>query len=73
MAGHVRTWLALCSDTKLVPSWRIRDRSAAAALDFVADLKNPLAHRVQVTSDGNDAFWRPSKRRSGRTWTTRCW
>ena len=56
MAGDVWTWVALCSDTKLVPSWRIGDRSAATGMDFVADLKSRLEHRVQVTSDGNNAY-----------------
>jgi IS1 family transposase len=54
-AGDLWTWVALCADTKLVPSWRIGDRSGETATEFVCDLSKRLASRVQVTSDGNRA------------------
>lgn len=50
--GDVWTWVAIDADTKLVPSWRIGNRSAVCAREFIADLKGRLAHRVQLTSDG---------------------
>ena len=50
-AGDVWLWMAFDPDTKLVPSWRIGDRTAETAKDFMHDLKGRLANRVQLTSD----------------------
>lgn len=55
-AGDVWTWTAICADTKLVPSWRVGDRSSFTAIDFVQDLQGRLAKRVQLTSDGHRAY-----------------
>jgi IS1 family transposase len=55
-AGDVWTWVAICADTKLVPSWRIGDRSSQTAIEFVCDLSKRLRHRVQITSDGHRAY-----------------
>ena len=55
-AGDVWTWVAIDADTKLVPSWRIGDRTAATAADFVQDLRSRLTHRVQITSDGHAPY-----------------
>ncbi len=55
-AGDVWTWVAICADTKLVPSWRIGDRSGATATEFVCDLSKRLAQRVRITSDGHRAY-----------------
>src|SRR5580704_5274470 len=55
-AGDIWTWVAIDADTKLVPSWRIGDRSGATATEFVCDLSGRLANRVQVTSDGHRAY-----------------
>ena len=55
-AGDVWTWTAICADTKLVPSWRIGDRSGDTAIDFMDDLRSRLANRVQLTSDGHKAY-----------------
>jgi IS1 family transposase len=55
-AGDVWTWVAICADTKLVPSWRVGDRSGATAIEFVCDLSKRLANRVQVTTDGHRAY-----------------
>ena len=51
-AGDVYTWIAMCPDTRLVPTWRVGDRSAETAMAFIQDLKDRLAQRVQLTSDG---------------------
>lgn len=51
-AGDAWTWIALCPDTKLVPTWRVGDRSQETAIAFVKDLESRLAHRVQLTTDG---------------------
>ncbi|MBV9859015.1 MAG: IS1 family transposase [Alphaproteobacteria bacterium] len=55
-AGDIWTWVALDADTKLVPSWRVGDRSGATAIEFVCDLSGRLANRVQITSDGHRAY-----------------
>ena len=55
-AGDVWTWTVICADTKLVPSWRVGDRSGATALDLMDDLVGRLKHRVQLTTDGHSAY-----------------
>lgn len=55
-AGDVWTWVAIDADTKLVPSWRIGNRDGATACEFVADLADRLANRVQITSDGHRPY-----------------
>jgi IS1 family transposase len=49
--GDVWTWVGLCADTKLVPSWRVGPRDAATAHEFMQDLASRLRHRVQLTTD----------------------
>ena len=56
-AGDVWTWVAMCADTKLVPTWRIGDRSGMTAIDLMDDLRARLAHRVQLTTDGHSAYF----------------
>ena len=55
-AGDIWTWTAIDAETKLVPSWRVGDRSGATAIDFMDDLRPRLANRVQLTSDGHKAY-----------------
>jgi IS1 family transposase len=55
-AGDIWTWVAIDAETKLIPSWRVGDRSGATAIEFVCDLSKRLAGRVQVTSDGYRAY-----------------
>ena len=50
--GSVWTWVALCADSKLVPSWLIGGRDATDAKIFMQDLANRLKNRVQLTTDG---------------------
>ena len=50
--GDTWTWIAIDADTKLVPCWFAGDRSSASAAHFIHDLKNRMANRVQLTSDG---------------------
>jgi IS1 family transposase len=54
--GNVWTWTALDSDTKLLCSWMIGDRSAMTANSFMRDLASRLANRVQLTTDGHRAY-----------------
>jgi IS1 family transposase len=55
-AGDVWTWTAICADTKLLASFCIGDRTYHTALPFMQDLKERLAKRVQLTSDGHRAY-----------------
>ncbi len=54
--GDVWTWTSLCADTKLIPSWRVGDRSGNTAFDFCADLSKRFRGTVQITSDGLHAY-----------------
>ena len=56
-AGDTWTWwIAMCADTKLIPTWRVGARTLRAAQDFMDDLKPRLMHRVQLTTDGHSAY-----------------
>ncbi|MDO9255408.1 MAG: IS1 family transposase [Bacteroidales bacterium] len=50
--GDVYTWTAICSDTKIVPSFLVGNRTAEYANAFALDLASRLSHRVQLTTDG---------------------
>jgi IS1 family transposase len=54
--GDVWTWTAICADTKLVPSWLVGERTTDDAWTFMQDLKDRLANRVQLTTDGHRAY-----------------
>src|SRR6266571_421526 len=55
-AGDVWTWVAIDAETKLVPTWRVGDRSSLTAIAFIDDLASRLANRVQITTDGHKAY-----------------
>jgi IS1 family transposase len=55
-AGDIWLWVAVCADSKLVPSWMLGGRDLATARVFVDDLAARLRHRVQITSDGHNAY-----------------
>ena len=55
-AGDVWLWTAIDADTKLVPAWRLGDRSGRVARGFVDDLASRLSNRVQLTTDGHKAY-----------------
>lgn len=54
--GDVWTWVALDAETKLVPCWFVGQRDAGCAYHFMHDLKDRLANRVQLTTDGHRAY-----------------
>ena len=54
--GDAWTWVALCPQTKLVPSWLVGPRDAGTAYHFMHDLAPRLKHRVQLTTDGLRAY-----------------
>ena len=51
-AGDTWTWIAMDADSKLVLSWLTGPRDGQSAYDFMMDLADRLAGRVQLTSDG---------------------
>lgn len=55
-AGDVWTWTAIDADTKLMASWYVGDRTSTSAIAFLDDLKDRLANRVQLTSDGHRSY-----------------
>jgi len=55
-AGDVWTWTAMDADSKLMVSWLVGRRDIPAARTFMADVAKRLAHRVQLTTDGHNAY-----------------
>lgn len=55
-AGDIWTWTAIDADTKLMVSWMVGHRTAAAARAFTTDLAGRLSSRVQLTTDGNRLY-----------------
>jgi IS1 family transposase len=56
--GDVWTWVAIDADSKLVPTWLVGSRDSADCYTFLADLKDRLKHRIQLTSDGHALYLR---------------
>ena len=55
-AGDVWTWTALHADSKLIVSYLIGGRDAGYAHEFMQDVAARLANRVQLTTDGHEAY-----------------
>ena len=54
--GNVWTWTAIDADTKLVPSFLVGARDIDHAIFFMQDLAGRLAHRAQLTMDGQEFY-----------------
>ena len=54
--GDVWTWVGICADTKLVPSWLVGTRNAVTGYQFMQDLASRLRHRVQLTTDAHKPY-----------------
>jgi IS1 family transposase len=54
--GDVWTWTALDADSKLIVSWFVGWRDGFAAYEFLNDLRQRLANRVQLTSDAFGSY-----------------
>ena len=50
--GDQYVFVAMDSETKLVPCFRVGKRNAANTWHFVQDLETRLSNRVQLTTDG---------------------
>ncbi|MEO0964288.1 MAG: IS1 family transposase [Planctomycetota bacterium] len=55
-AGDVWTWTAIDADTKLAITWLVGERDGGTAYDFMHDLAGRLVSRVQLTTDGLNAY-----------------
>ncbi len=55
-AGDIWTWTAMDRDSKLMISYTVGDRSQATAREFMFDLADRLATRIQLTTDGHGAY-----------------
>jgi IS1 family transposase/lambda repressor-like predicted transcriptional regulator len=54
--GDVWTWSALDADSKLVVSWLVGERDAGYAMAFMDDVAGRLVNRLQLTTDGHNAY-----------------
>jgi IS1 family transposase len=55
IVGDQYVFVAMDSESKLIPTFYVGKRNVASTWHFVQDLKTRLANRVQLTTDG----WRP--------------
>jgi IS1 family transposase len=55
-AGDAWTWTAIDSDSKLIVSYMVGGRDSEYAIEFMDDLRDRLANRVQLTTDGHKAY-----------------
>lgn len=55
-AGDVWTWTAIDADTKLIVAYHVGNRSGEDAMFLMDDLRERIANRVQLTTDGHKAY-----------------
>jgi IS1 family transposase len=55
-AGDTWTWTAIDADTKLIISYLVGSRDAEYAVEFIQDLADRCRNRIQLTSDGLNAY-----------------
>jgi len=54
--GDVWTWTAIDADTKLVPSWLVGERKLDDCWTFLADLRDRMAGRIQLSTDAHQSY-----------------
>ena len=54
--GDVWTWTAICADTKLVPSWLVGERTLQDCWTFIADIRDRMRNRVQLSTDAHQSY-----------------
>ena len=54
--GNIWTWIALDSDTKIVPTFAIGNRTKEMAHLFMHDLASRMKNRIQISSDALPAY-----------------
>jgi IS1 family transposase len=55
-AGDAWTWTALDADSKLIISYLVGGRDAMWAGEFMQDVADRVANRIQLTTDGHKAY-----------------
>ena len=56
-AGDVWTWTGIDADSKMIVSWHVSpSRDSDAAIEIMDDMRNRLANRVQITTDGLKSY-----------------
>ena len=55
-AGDTWTWTAIDADSKMILSYFVGGRDGECAMWFIDDLRARLAGRIQLTSDGHNAY-----------------
>lgn len=55
-AGDVWTWTAIDAESKLIVAYLVGSRDANCATEFMFDVRERLANRVQLTTDGHKAY-----------------
>lgn len=55
-AGDVWTWTALDRESKLIVSYLVGGRDAGYATEFMQDVADRVANRIQLTTDGHGAY-----------------
>ncbi len=54
--GDMWTWVPICEDSKLIPTWWISDCTYNTGVLFMEDLASRMAHPIQLTTDGLAAY-----------------
>jgi IS1 family transposase len=54
--GDIWTFTALDSDTKLMISWLVGERSVTNAVTFMRDIRLRVTRRIQLTTDGHNMY-----------------
>jgi hypothetical protein len=54
--GDIWTWTAIDADTKLAIGWYVGRRDSMCAFFFIRDLASRIANRVQLTTEGHNAY-----------------
>jgi IS1 family transposase len=54
--GDIWTWTAIDADSKLIVGYRVGNRTAVDAYDFMKDVASRLTNRVQLTTDNYKAY-----------------
>lgn len=54
--GDSYTWIAIDPDSKLVPWWHVGKRTTADAITFMSKLAPRFAGKIQITTDGFEAY-----------------
>lgn len=57
--------MAVDADSRAVVCWFVGDRSAGSAWHFLNDLKDRLANKVQISTDGHAAYVAPMEQHFG--------